>query len=119
MGAGVGDAALAPDQAQSVDTLATESAQRELAETLLAAPDMNAKLGSALQALRKTEVAEAVSVMLWLYRRLPRGYGWPPHIEAAVERVASYVGITVAECLAKHVRGQNEDQTNGVNNQRT
>jgi hypothetical protein len=39
--------------------------------------------------------------MLWLYRRLPRGYGRPPAVERSINALAQKTGVEVAEFLAE------------------
>jgi hypothetical protein len=46
-------------------------------------------------------VEEVLSTLLWLYRRLPRGYGRPPQIEHPIQRLAVKVGINVDKDLAE------------------
>lgn len=53
------------------------------------------------QVATQAQAAETASVMLWLYRRLPRRYGRPPDIERVIKRLARQAGIDVAECLAE------------------
>lgn len=95
------DPAPAVAEVQRVDTRAALSALCDLAGALLLVQRINASIGEALAAIAKMEATEAVSVMLWLYRRLPHGYGRPPHIERVIERLAVQAGIEVAECLAE------------------
>lgn len=45
--------------------------------------------------------AEILSVMLWLYRRLPRCYGRPPTVERPILELAKHAGINVVDCLAE------------------
>ena len=42
-----------------------------------------------------------LSVALWLYRRLPRCYGRPSHVEGPIKALARRVGTDVADCLAE------------------
>lgn len=53
----------------------------------------------------QTEPGEMLSVMLWLYRRLPRCYGRPPHIEHPIKALAKVAGIDVDACLAERDAG--------------
>ena len=55
-----------------------------------------------------TASAGTLSVMLWLYRRLPRCYGRPPHIEVVVERLARHTGTDVADYLAERGAAQHQ-----------
>jgi hypothetical protein len=41
--------------------------------------------------------SEAVSVMLWLYRRLPRTYGRPPHVETPIIALAKAAGVDMED----------------------
>jgi hypothetical protein len=45
--------------------------------------------------------ADIVSIMLWLYRRLPRAYGRPPHVEAPIAVLAKAAGIDVADSFSE------------------
>lgn len=45
--------------------------------------------------------ADTLSAMLWLYRRLPRCYGRPPHIEQPIKALAKKVSVNISECLAE------------------
>ncbi|WP_371767529.1 hypothetical protein [Massilia sp.] len=44
---------------------------------------------------------EVLATVLWLYRRLPRGYGRPPTVEHPILALAKLTGIDVADCLAE------------------
>lgn len=48
------------------------------------------------------ELAEEVlATLLWLYRRLPRGYGRPPTVERPILALAKLTGIDMADCLTE------------------
>lgn len=49
----------------------------------------------------KKGAAECLSVMLWLYRRLPRVYERPPHIELPIKQLAAKLGVDVESDLAE------------------
>jgi hypothetical protein len=53
------------------------------------------------QAAQGVSAADAVSLMLWLYRRLPRAYGRPPHVEAPIAAMAKIAGIDVADSFSE------------------
>lgn len=42
---------------------------------------------------------ELYNTILWLYRRLPRGYANPSHIDAVVRKLASVVGEDAEEFI--------------------
>jgi hypothetical protein len=46
-------------------------------------------------------LSNTLSTMLWLYRRLPAGYGRPPFVEADIISLANEVGQDVSEFLAE------------------
>lgn len=43
---------------------------------------------------------DVLSILLWLYRRLPRGYGRPPFIEQVIQGIAARLGVSVADAIA-------------------
>lgn len=45
--------------------------------------------------------AEVPGILLWLYRRLPRGYGRPPFIEKVIQEFAAKFGVSVVDALAE------------------
>lgn len=52
--------------------------------------------------LAESEMAKDVlSTLLWLYRRLPRGYGRPPTVEGPILALAKQAGIDITDCLAE------------------
>lgn len=50
-------------------------------------------------AVQPKQLIDAVSIMLWLYRRLPQAYGRPPFVEQPIAALAEIVGIEVDECF--------------------
>lgn len=44
---------------------------------------------------------EIYCVMLWLYRRLPRAYANPPHVDVIIKRLGAAVGENPDEFLAE------------------
>ncbi|MDY0961772.1 hypothetical protein [Massilia sp. CFBP9026] len=68
-------------------------------EALHAAYQASAAALAAQEALGKAKVAEVLSVLLWLYRRLPRGYGRMPFVDLVIEKLSKGAGIDVGELL--------------------
>lgn len=64
--------------------------------------DLRAALAAAPAAI--PAAVDALSALLWLYRRLPRGYGRQEHIEHPIKALAAQTGTDVAADLAE--RGQ-------------
>jgi Lar family restriction alleviation protein len=72
--------------------------------TALAQLQDEAKAAGATQACRSSEkvpTVETLGTLLWLYRRLPRGYGRPPFIEQPMLSLAKRVGMDITEFLAE------------------
>lgn len=53
------------------------------------------------QTLNNNGASECLSVMLWLYRRLPRAYERPPHIEWPISQLAKKLGVDVTQDFAE------------------
>jgi hypothetical protein len=68
-------------------------------QPLRAAYEASATALAAQEMLGRAKVAEVVSVLLWLYRRLPRGYGQMPFVDLVIKKLARGAGIDVAELL--------------------
>jgi Lar family restriction alleviation protein len=51
--------------------------------------------------MRADLAEEVLATALWLYRRLPHGYGRPPTVERPILALAKLTGIDVAACLAE------------------
>lgn len=52
-----------------------------------------------LKASHESTLKESYSALLWLYRRLPRCYESPPHIEAAIKNLAKALGEDAQEFI--------------------
>jgi hypothetical protein len=52
---------------------------------------------SAGDAVPANVLIDAVNMMLWLYRRLPRAYDRPPFVEKSITDLAKIVGVEVCE----------------------
>lgn len=67
--------------------------------------DRNKRAGSVADTDRieslERQLAEAQNTMLWLYRRLPRGYGRVPHVDRAIKALAAITGAEVDTFLAE------------------
>lgn len=74
-------------------------------QALRAAYEASAAALAAQEALGKAKVAEVVSVLLWLYRRLPRGYGRMPFVDLVIKKLAKGAGIDVTELLGEREVG--------------
>ena len=94
-------ACLAVESPQSGAAPAELTPQSEATNAWAALASANNALGLRLDAVKKAQKDEVLSVMLWLYRRLSRGYSRPPHIEAVIERLARETGTNVAEFFAE------------------
>lgn len=92
----------APAVATPADQLAFELPTGEpVIRNVGAAVDATGAVGPA-NSLSAADVDQNIlSVALWLYRRLPRCYGRPPHVEGPIKALARRVGTDVAECLAE------------------
>lgn len=62
---------------------------------------MQAEIKDLRAALAAADLADALNTMLWLYRRLPKGYGAAPHVDRTVDKLAQAVGLDVEEFLAE------------------
>lgn len=58
---------------------------------------------AAMQRVRdgRSFMKELYSTILWLYRRLPRAYSNPPHIDVVVRKLAQMVGEDAEEFIAE------------------
>lgn len=70
-------------------------------KALQAAYEASAAAMAAQEMLGKAKVAEVASVLLWLYRRLPRGYGRMPFVDLVIQKLAKGAGIDVSELLGE------------------
>lgn len=52
-----------------------------------------------LKASHEQTLKESYSALLWLYRRLPRSYESPPHIESAIKNLAKALGKDAQEFI--------------------
>lgn len=110
-----GDVYANPDLADAYEIGYAEGARR--AENL--APDRpQSEASDALPSGQTQEVGaelaeKALSTLLWLYRRLPRGYGRPPTVEGPILALAKHTGIDVTDCLAE--RGPDQQAPNENN----
>ena len=50
---------------------------------------------------QETLLKESYSTLLWLYRRLPRGYANPPHVDIVVRKLAKEIGTDCEEFIAE------------------
>lgn len=74
-------------------------------QALRAAYEASAAALAAQEALGKAKVAEVVSVLLWLYRRLPHGYGRMPFVDLVIKKLARGAGIEVDTLLGEREVG--------------
>jgi hypothetical protein len=70
-------------------------------QVLQAAYEASRAALAAQEALGKAQVAELVSVLLWLYRRLPRGYGRMPFVDLVIKKLARGADIDVDALLGE------------------
>lgn len=47
------------------------------------------------------DLNDTLSALLWLYRRLPRGYGHQAHIEKPIVALADHLCVGIFECMAE------------------
>lgn len=53
--------------------------------------------------MKTEDLVELYSAILWLYRRLPRGYANPPHVDIVVRKLAKELGTNPEEFIAERV----------------
>jgi hypothetical protein len=81
---------VAPDQ-QKIDS---KTAETRIDTGLYGSASLARSAGDAVPA---NVVIDAVNMMLWLYRRLPRAYERPPFVEKSITDLANIVGVEVGE----------------------
>lgn len=111
------------DEAKAAGAAQTCRCSEKAQEILSDAPPAPAPIDHMSAALTKVIALDTLSAMLWLYRRLPRGYGRPPHIDVVIERLARQTDTDVAGCLTERGPDQygngKKRMNDGVANERT
>jgi Lar family restriction alleviation protein len=101
------------DEAKAAGGAQTCRCSEKAQEILSDPPPAPSPIDHMSAALTKVIALDTLSAMLWLYRRLPRGYGRQTHIEVVIERLARQTDTDVAGCLAERgpdPRTKNENE---------